>query len=268
MLTPQTTAVLSAIAQIGLILLMLLIGLEFPFDRLAPGRARVELRRGGRDRRSVRVELRAGGMALPDRARRGARARLPALLRDGRFDHGDPHHGPDPDPHAADAHAHGPDLDHRGGDRRRPRLDPARRGRVDGHARAGRTSATLAMSFAGVTRPRRVVLGARALRALAARGPAHAGRGAAAGLARGGSRRSSSSRRRRPTRSASSRSSGASSAGSPAPSTRTCAKAIRDSIGDLVSVLFLPDLLRLLGAAHRHRVARLGSAALARARPP
>ena len=34
MLTPKTTSVLSAIAQIGLVLLMLLIGLEFPFDRL------------------------------------------------------------------------------------------------------------------------------------------------------------------------------------------------------------------------------------------
>jgi len=34
MLTPQTSAVLSAIAQIGLVLLMLLIGLEFPFERL------------------------------------------------------------------------------------------------------------------------------------------------------------------------------------------------------------------------------------------
>lgn len=34
MLTPQTTSVLSATAQIGLVLLMLLIGLEFPFDRL------------------------------------------------------------------------------------------------------------------------------------------------------------------------------------------------------------------------------------------
>jgi Kef-type K+ transport system membrane component KefB len=34
MLTPQTSAVLSAIAQVGLVLLMLLIGLEFPFDRL------------------------------------------------------------------------------------------------------------------------------------------------------------------------------------------------------------------------------------------
>ncbi|HVQ54605.1 MAG TPA: cation:proton antiporter [Thermoanaerobaculia bacterium] len=34
MLTPQTSSVLSAIAQIGLVLLMLLIGLEFPFDRL------------------------------------------------------------------------------------------------------------------------------------------------------------------------------------------------------------------------------------------
>ena len=34
MLTPQTTGVLSAMAQVGLILLMLLIGLEFPFDRL------------------------------------------------------------------------------------------------------------------------------------------------------------------------------------------------------------------------------------------
>lgn len=33
LLTPRTTAVLSALAQIGLILLMLLIGLEFPFDR-------------------------------------------------------------------------------------------------------------------------------------------------------------------------------------------------------------------------------------------
>ena len=35
MLTPQTTGVLSAMAQVGLVLLMLLIGLEFPFDRLA-----------------------------------------------------------------------------------------------------------------------------------------------------------------------------------------------------------------------------------------
>jgi Kef-type K+ transport system membrane component KefB len=35
MLTPQATSVLSAMAQIGLVLLMLLIGLEFPFDRLA-----------------------------------------------------------------------------------------------------------------------------------------------------------------------------------------------------------------------------------------
>jgi Kef-type K+ transport system membrane component KefB len=35
LLTPQTTSVLSAIAQIGLVLLMLLIGLEFPFDRLS-----------------------------------------------------------------------------------------------------------------------------------------------------------------------------------------------------------------------------------------
>ena len=34
MLTPGTTAVLSAMAQVGLVLLMLLIGLEFPFDRL------------------------------------------------------------------------------------------------------------------------------------------------------------------------------------------------------------------------------------------
>jgi len=34
MLTPKTTAVLSAMAQVGLVLLMLLIGLEFPFDRL------------------------------------------------------------------------------------------------------------------------------------------------------------------------------------------------------------------------------------------
>jgi len=34
LLTPRTTAILSALAQIGLILLMLLIGLEFPFDRL------------------------------------------------------------------------------------------------------------------------------------------------------------------------------------------------------------------------------------------
>jgi Kef-type K+ transport system membrane component KefB len=34
MLTPQTSAVLSAVAQVGLVLLMLLIGLEFPFDRL------------------------------------------------------------------------------------------------------------------------------------------------------------------------------------------------------------------------------------------
>ena len=34
MLTPQTSGVLSAIAQVGLVLLMLLIGLEFPFDRL------------------------------------------------------------------------------------------------------------------------------------------------------------------------------------------------------------------------------------------
>ncbi len=34
MLNPKTTAVLSAMAQVGLVLLMLLIGLEFPFDRL------------------------------------------------------------------------------------------------------------------------------------------------------------------------------------------------------------------------------------------
>ena len=34
LLTPRTTPVLSALAQVGLILLMLLIGLEFPFDRL------------------------------------------------------------------------------------------------------------------------------------------------------------------------------------------------------------------------------------------
>jgi Kef-type K+ transport system membrane component KefB len=34
MLTPNTAAVLSAMAQVGLVLLMLLIGLEFPFDRL------------------------------------------------------------------------------------------------------------------------------------------------------------------------------------------------------------------------------------------
>ncbi len=34
MLTPKTAAVLSAMAQVGLVLLMLLIGLEFPFDRL------------------------------------------------------------------------------------------------------------------------------------------------------------------------------------------------------------------------------------------
>ena len=34
MLTPKTTGVLSAMAQVGLVLLMLLIGLEFPFDRL------------------------------------------------------------------------------------------------------------------------------------------------------------------------------------------------------------------------------------------
>src|SRR5215510_6489966 len=34
MLTPKTTAVLSAMAQVGLVLLMLLIGLEFPFERL------------------------------------------------------------------------------------------------------------------------------------------------------------------------------------------------------------------------------------------
>lgn len=35
MLTPQTTGVLSAMAQVGLVLLMLIIGLEFPFDRLS-----------------------------------------------------------------------------------------------------------------------------------------------------------------------------------------------------------------------------------------
>src|ERR1700730_5088228 len=34
LLTPKTTSVLSSMAQVGLILLMLLIGLEFPFDRL------------------------------------------------------------------------------------------------------------------------------------------------------------------------------------------------------------------------------------------
>jgi Kef-type K+ transport system membrane component KefB len=34
LLTPQTSAILSAFAQIGLVLLMLLIGLEFPFDRM------------------------------------------------------------------------------------------------------------------------------------------------------------------------------------------------------------------------------------------
>jgi len=34
LLTPKTTAILSALAQVGLILLMLLVGLEFPFDRL------------------------------------------------------------------------------------------------------------------------------------------------------------------------------------------------------------------------------------------
>ena len=34
LLTPKTTGVLSAMAQVGLVLLMLLIGLEFPFDRL------------------------------------------------------------------------------------------------------------------------------------------------------------------------------------------------------------------------------------------
>jgi len=34
MLPPRTTSVLSAMAQVGLVLLMLLIGLEFPFDRL------------------------------------------------------------------------------------------------------------------------------------------------------------------------------------------------------------------------------------------
>ena len=34
MLTPATSSVLSAMAQVGLVLLMLLIGLEFPFDRL------------------------------------------------------------------------------------------------------------------------------------------------------------------------------------------------------------------------------------------
>jgi Kef-type K+ transport system membrane component KefB len=34
MLTPKTSAVLSAMAQVGLVLLMLLIGLEFPFERL------------------------------------------------------------------------------------------------------------------------------------------------------------------------------------------------------------------------------------------
>lgn len=34
LLTPQTTAILSALAQVGLILLMLLIGLEFPFEKL------------------------------------------------------------------------------------------------------------------------------------------------------------------------------------------------------------------------------------------
>ncbi|HKD20114.1 MAG TPA: cation:proton antiporter [Thermoanaerobaculia bacterium] len=34
LLTPQTSSILSAMAQVGLVLLMLLIGLEFPFDRL------------------------------------------------------------------------------------------------------------------------------------------------------------------------------------------------------------------------------------------
>ncbi len=34
LLTPQVSAILSAFAQIGLVLLMLLIGLEFPFDRM------------------------------------------------------------------------------------------------------------------------------------------------------------------------------------------------------------------------------------------
>ena len=89
MLTPQTTAVLSAMAQVGLVLLMLLIGLEFPFDRLRhAARASTVVAVAG-----IVVPFAASyalaGYLYPALAGSGAGARVPALLRDGRLDHGD-----------------------------------------------------------------------------------------------------------------------------------------------------------------------------------
>ncbi len=65
LLTPQTTPVLSAIAQIGLVLLMLLIGLEFPFERLRQAARASTLRGGRRDRGAVCRELCPGRLPLP-----------------------------------------------------------------------------------------------------------------------------------------------------------------------------------------------------------
>jgi len=52
MLTPATSSVLAAMAQVGLVLLMLLIGLEFPFDRL-------------RDAARASISVAIAGIAVP-----------------------------------------------------------------------------------------------------------------------------------------------------------------------------------------------------------
>jgi hypothetical protein len=185
MLTPQTSAVLSAMAQVGLVLLMLLIGLEFPFDRLwHAARASTAVAVAG-----IVVpfasRLRAGGLALPSRAARiielAYRLFSRPRSRSPRF-----RSWADPHTHAPDADAPGADLDHGRGDRRRAGVDPARRGRLDGDAREGRSA------VAGDLARRRHRVGDRLLgdRTLRPRAPARAADRSRGPLGRDARRRS------------------------------------------------------------------------------
>ena len=258
MLTPQTTAVLSAIAQIGLVLLMLLIGLEFPVRPPAPGGA-------GLDASSpsagivvpfassyalagylYRISPPSSAPELAFRLFFATAVSITAIPIMGRIlIHTRP-----------DAHAHGADLDHGGGDRRRARLDPARRGRVHGDARRGPTSL--------------------ALSSLGRRGAAVASRSGRSGASasrdsRSGTRSRAASRRARSPAcwSSSSPSAMATNAlgvfsifggflcGIAGSFNRDLAEGIRTSIGDLVAVLFLPIFFVFSGL--RTDIGSLGS---------
>ena len=265
MLTPKTAAVLSAMAQVGLVLLMLLIGLEFPFDRLRHAARASTLVAGAGILVPFAASYWLAGYLFrlapgssPELAFRlffATAVSITAIPIMGRIlIHTRP-----------DAHPDGVDVHHGGGHRRRLGLDPARRGRLDGHARKGRPRGArrLARRCRAVGRG---VLGAGPLRPRAPEDPAdRVGRPAGGpprdrprrGLRRGhGHQRAGRllDLRRVPLRHR--------GLLQPGP-------ARRDPRLDRGPGLGAPpaDLLRVLGPANGHGLARLGRAALDRAPP-